>query len=294
MEINDLTPWPRQRQALVHELIHEEALPTPTHHPRVHSEVHKLAAGLDKYIFPAYEPGSSEHYQMRNSQFLTPEEAAVMYDREIVVHDDGPGLVALPDRKAIKQVRDLEPEALATRAAYGGWIMEKLQKVYTTQSYFLPIRGVYRATPTFNFSKFRAESWSAWWSQLIQSLNGTANNTTKAIATTTAVAATLTTVTPASVGSIGLLVRITDSILNADNRPVTVNHFVAGGTQLDYTVGVQLDRGIAEYLIVHVNNDRGSGVVAAREDLNLTIAADGIRAGANVTAESINYREIEA
>jgi len=59
-------------------------------------------------------------------------------------------------------------------------------------------------------------------------------------------------------------------------------------------VGVEVEKGLAEWIILHVENDRGGGVPLALASLATTIPADKVRAGAVLTGESINLREVES
>jgi hypothetical protein len=221
-----------------------------------------------------------------------------MNDSERLVLGDssrtGTGMVPASKGKVVRQVREHDPAAVETIQDQGGWIMPILYKMYVTQKYIWPLRGVARATPTFNFSGYRAQSWKGFWASLFSSLNAGANRAVKSTASAIVVAATITDADTTAVvnRSIGLIVRFTDSLNLADLRPITVQHFENGGVQQDYVV--QPDQGLAEWIVLHVTNNRGNGVVEARADMNARILANGARAGAVLTAESINLREIEA
>jgi hypothetical protein len=208
--------------------------------------------------------------------------------------------VARPDAPAVRQITPTKAIAIRKQIPpledktddWRGWIIDQIRNAFESQQYIIPLKGVYRNTPTFNFSGYRAPTFEAFWTQLINSLNIDATNTTKQVASAVAAAGNATAAALTN-HSIGAIVRLSDSWNQADNRPVTVQHFQAAGVEQDYVMGIELERGVAEWIVLHVNNDRGAGVPFARADLNVRIAADGVREGAVLTVETINLRDLQ-
>jgi hypothetical protein len=366
VDISDADDKDRQLLTLVHELLHVHAHPNKPNH----RDLHTLAAGLAKHIFP-------RHAEKGNTMFDATEEAALaslisgdFYDEDelfdVMVNDDDfmsmledaydddddnffgdeddydlfrrrkkkglagffqkfkekalpvllPGVGSLiakkerqKRRKHAARSRDRADAAAKERIAavqpatgsmkdiqdWGGWLMPALQQAYSGQALLVPRRGIVRAAPDHNINGWKASSWASFWAQMIQSLESGNNRTFKEFARATAVGGVATTVAFATARSIGALVRLSDSITNADNASVRVAHFTqVGATPLPYILDVSLDRGVAEYLVINAENDRGGGVPTSREDHQITVAADGMRAGMVMSIESVNLRELQA
>lgn len=334
IEVSTADSQRRQLITAVHELLHGYAGSQQPPHDQLHTmavvlseSVFPQAEGNQDMLFDRDELEVLSDLQQRRNMIanseLDAEDDEEEMDESVVVNDgdmsealaelglqDGDSIYDLYSRrkkkrgflgmgrgKRVKKKRDSGLAGDATVVSWGGWIMPQIKKAYESQSLLLPFRGIYRATPTFNFAGYKAPSFGAFWSQLIQSLDSGANRTVKGFAKATAAVGlpTVVTLAPALTRSIGLLVRITGSLTELKNEPVLVNHFSGvGQVSAPYIVGIEFERGAAEYLILHVENDRGSGVPTAIPDAQLTIAADAIAAGTVVAIESINYRELEA
>lgn len=366
VDISDGDPVDRQSLALVHELLHVHTFPKRMHSKQDHRDIHVLAAGLDKHIFPQIAEEGSDMYDeeeemaalaLLDGDFYDDDDFDGDYwDDDVVVNDDDYGFeyddegdfwedddnyddnfswkkfrrkvlpkiakVALPGvghliAKKMKKKQHSRARKRLTRAKaanamkvpqkqpakgamkdmveWGGWIMPAIQTAFSGKTLLVPRRGVVRAAPTHNIYGWKAPTWAAFWSQLIQSLEAGNNRTLKEFQRATAVAAVNTVVTFATARSIGAIVRLSDSITNADNASIQVRHFnQAGATEIPYIVDISLDKGVAEYLVIHGENDRGGGVPTSREDHQVQVDADGMRPGMVLSIESVNLRELQA
>jgi hypothetical protein len=322
IEINANDPLTRRLITLAHEQLHVLFYPKqPDHH-----SLHLLAVHLATQVFPhkTMKPNlftTEELFSMRNVPLgdkgfpSAYDDGPVLYDatdrlKELfatVMQGRAPAgsvapavRVARPDAPAVRQITPTKAIAIRKQIPpledktddWRGWIIDQIRNAFESQQYIIPLKGVYRNTPTFNFSGYRAPTFEAFWTQLINSLNIDATNTTKQVASAVAAAGNATAAALTN-HSIGAIVRLSDSWNQADNRPVTVQHFQAAGVEQDYVMGIELERGVAEWIVLHVNNDRGAGVPFARADLNVRIAADGVREGAVLTVETINLRDLQ-
>lgn len=199
---------------------------------------------------------------------------------------------AIAARAMIPQVKSAGIEANVTRNNYKGWILPLITQLYNGQSYALPVYGVERMKPFHQIGGFKAPTWAAFWGQMIQSLDAGVARTAASADAATAVAG-VATVVNLNTRSVGVLVQLTDSMQQGDQRPVRVRHFTqAGATELEYLVSVK-PGSTAQWLVMAIENDRGAGIPTAANNHQVTINADGVRPGAILTIESINYREIE-
>lgn len=298
----------RQDIALVHELLHPH-VPGYEVTEAEHKDLHLLATGLATHVFP----------QRTGEMVLLDAEhtGAEQNMRELILTDQEeqifktlfrkPGIMPVPDRRGgllprpnlipgpdgtvVPIVRTAPVEVGPGR---NGWIIPYLKKMWQANSFVWPIRGVTRLTPAHSIDGWRVDSFEAFLQAIYTTLDSAGTTpTTKAQARAT-MAAGATTCSPAAATRIGLIVTLSDTITAAENAPIFVEHFVAGGTQMDYLVNVEMDKGIAQYLILHAINDRGGGVPRARDDLNFRIPAAGARVGLVLHGESVNYRELQA
>lgn len=326
IEVSERDPDKRQGLTFVHEILHAQAYPTKPNH----KDLHTLAAGLSHVIFPRY---AEEGENMRSEDILTDDEydaavevndeeqdgdevSTLLQDLGMDVDEDGEELdlfkkrnifsrlirrtpligrrLRRKDKKSsvIPQLRQPGLEAMATQQAFKGWIIKHIIEMYKGNSYVVPLYGIERMTPFANIGGFKAPTWGAFWSQLIQSLDAGTARTVKSQSAATVVAAVATIVNLTS-RSIGHIMQFTDSLQAADQRPIRVRHFTqAGGTELEYQITLK-PGGVASWIVLAIENDRGAGIVTASNDLQARINADSARPGAILTAESINYREIE-
>jgi hypothetical protein len=294
----------RRGLALVHELIHRESLPAVTDHEPLHSELHALAQVCVDKVFPGLETVMADedpkgHFQTESTMepelVLTDLETTGRRDRlaRILGQRGRQRFAPTADGKVIRRDVDAGIAAEVTKAQFGGWMLPYLQQMFEARSYIIPIRGVYRCTPTFDIFGYRDQSWGTFWDSLIATLNGgTLSKTAKGFNSTVTTAGAVTLAFSVAVRSLGILVRFSDSLQAGENRPLVVTHFQAGGTAMQYIIGVNSP--VAEWFVLHVNNDRGGGVPNAREDANIQVAAGASRTGSVWTVESVNMRELQA
>jgi hypothetical protein len=198
-----------------------------------------------------------------------------------------------------KSVRQQVPvpasDADVIMSNFRGWAAEPVVRMFGAGALIMPARGIYRAAPIHNIAGFKAPTVRTFWSQLMETLNAGAGRAAKEEVRATAVAGVATVATiSANTRSIGAIVRLSDSFQAGDNRAVRVRHWTgAGQTELEYLMGFELERGVAEWLILHVENERGGGLPLAAVSLQVTINADGIRPGAILSVESLNLRDIQ-
>jgi len=288
--INSDDPGVRQRVAAVHEYLHDKPGDESDIDELFHQELHHLSMVLAEHVFPALSKGKGDHSIMARVP-LTDAEAAVgrkIFNANQVRREaPGVGLKGYYDSK-----RPAELAAIVDERKWGGWLMDKIRAAYEAQSFYVPILNVIRATPKFDIGGFRGDSWETFWNPGIQSLLSLPSNTVKGDDKEPLVAATVTTCTLSPlVASIGLVCCYTDSEVSGRNDPMRVKHFQAGGTSMPYVVHYR--QGPVIWAILHVENNRGQGVVKARSDLNLVLDADEGRAGSVMFIESINLREIQ-
>lgn len=198
---------------------------------------------------------------------------------------------------AVPTVQEAGEGGQAVLAEYDGWVIPFLKRMYETNCYLLPRRGLVRAAPTHNFSGWKAGSFQAWWTQLINSLNSGAGIVAKEYQRATAAPALPTQITFSTARAAALLIRLSDSLTNADNANIQITFFdqvgPPAGIQQNYILDIALDKGVAEFLIMYAENDRGGGVPVCRNDHRITVAADGMRAGMVLSGESITYRDMQ-
>jgi hypothetical protein len=201
------------------------------------------------------------------------------------------GLIRAGGDKVIRAQRGQSPEADEIRAQWNGWLTDILIKMYEAQSFVWPLWGVARFKPIHNISGYRADTLAAWWQQLMSTLETGATKadpqfTRGAVAGGAALTVALT------VSSIGAIVTLSDVIDSENNGVFEIEHFTAG-TQLDYEIVPDFRRGNLSYVILHVQNDRGSGIITRRDDLNARTIAAQRRDASTVTIETINYRDLQ-
>lgn len=205
-------------------------------------------------------------------------------------------LVKLGRNQAMSKKRNAGAEAAVDAAQWGGWIWDFLRAMFEANSFVGPRRGAAKFSIITNFTRYKATSWAAFREQLLQTINSQAARATKTTATSIAVAGLPTIVTLAATGSLGAIGRISDSIINTDNRPITLRCFSSGAPAVEqqYYVDIDYSKGVSDFIVLHQENDRGSGIPTALQTTQLRIDADGIRPGAVLAAETINLRELEA
>lgn len=208
------------------------------------------------------------------------------------------GLIQAGFGKAAPQLKADQGAGLQMSAAYGGHAVDWLTKAFLTNTLTWALRGVTAMTRTgvgANFGLWIPQNDGAWFQTLMQALNAGTGRMQKSIVQATAVAAVPTTVViPAATRLTAVKIRLSDSSLNGDNRRVIVEHDTAG-TQYDVAVNIQPDRGVmvAEYVALLIEQGPGGLIPTASGGATFTVAADGMRPGMILEAESINLRDIQ-
>jgi hypothetical protein len=209
----------------------------------------------------------------------------ILTDQERGVVDLGGGNFA----RILKRVDPRQVAAILER--YNGWLTETLIKMFMTQSFAIPLFGVWRTTLKTNIAGYRAQNLATWFNQIIQSLEaGGANRSSKDEADDDEDGTNPTAPSLSGYPSIGNICTVTekrDDIL----KPFPVNHFPAGTpTQMDYTIF--RTAATCSWFCLHVDSDRGAGVPSARTDLDTEIPAASLTTGGNLRIESVNLREL--
>lgn len=320
--VTDVDELERQLLTVVHELIHVFAHP---YRPD-HRDLHTLAAGLAYNVFPRYAQGGANmgNDLMDELEVLNDFDDQDNGDEEAVLNDelsdettDGEAFDLYRRRKsALSRIKKFMPHqqllgigrgrrikkeknaglpALAIQKSYGGWILPYFRRLFEAQALAVPRRGITRMTPEFNIYGWKSGSYDAWFNQLMNSLSAGDGRTVKGFGKATMGGGPTTVVLTPLVRSVGLIVKIADSLLNNTGETVRIAMFdQAGATVQSWLVDLEPHVGTSEFICLYAENDRGSGVPTARNDQQFTIAAAGLVATARLSAESINLREIEA
>lgn len=320
----------RQQITLVHELLHAAYHPNQPETDEEHNWLHVLAGGLATTVFPAvrnnlyyltddeaayledgvsdlFEDGELDIIPIHDSDLLAKRGQGRgfsfakggrfgMQNRGIpsVLERRKANAIQLNKRQGIRAIKAPGAAADPIVAQYNGWLTPVLMNLFRAQSFIIPIRGIDKVTPLSNFQGFRPQTFDSLMAQIVQTLEAGSDRTVKAYASAIAAAAAATTINAlsATYRGIGLLCTLSDSVTSADSRPFPVDHFYNAGTQTQHLIHPDLSKGPCQWVALHVENDRGAGVVTARTDLSIRIPADKVRAGAVLTVESLNSRDL--
>lgn len=321
IQIHAKDPQRRQLVTVVHEALHKYAHPYRPNHDQIHS----LAMVAANHIFRKYADSEDNEEIMNHSVFDADEMELVgrLGDQRIALtddYDDDNGELSTLDlfrkkkgrsRPTVQTVPGAQVQVAAGMMApqqrvappgqiseilgtAAGWATTHILAAYTAGAFVAPLSGITRMKPVHNVAGLRAADVKSFWDQLLQTL--TAGTTRGAFSSDaeTAVAGVATVVAIAAARSVGVVMHLSSPVNNTDGRPVRVRHFTgAGQTELEYYVIRAPGCTDASWLIIHPENDRGSGVPAADDDFQVTINADGVLAGTIVGVESLNLRDIQ-
>lgn len=313
VEITDADDLKRQLLTVVHELIHVFAHPSRPDH----RDIHTLAAGLAHVIFPKAE-------RLESVGDLFDDELAILTDLsdgeeldlsdESVVLTDGEDYDLLRKKKNIlnrlkkfmphqamskllrgRKAKVRHPAGIAApilAKKHGGWIMGYLAEGYRTGAFVVPRRGVTRCTPLHNTRDYDAQDYDSMFDQGWASLNAGDSRTIKGIGQALFGVGPTTVVLAPLVRSLGLIVKFSDSILANINSSAIIVLFPASPNPLRYKIDLEPTKGTSEIVCFFVENDRGKGVLTARNDQSITVEAGSLAPTTQITIESINIREI--
>lgn len=319
VEISPKDDLKRQLITVVHELIHVFAHPIRPDH----RDIHTLAAGLSSVVFPAAEEKNSDMgdlYDLTDEEVVQLTDLADLSDEADEADESIPltdssdydlfrrkknilsGLKKfLPHQQMSKMLRGRKAKvarhtgiaAPILAKKYGGWIMDYFAEMFRTNAFVIPRRGVSRVTPIDNVWEIVTGSYEGMISSGFSSLDAQPSRTVKGIGQALFGAGPTTVGLTPAVGCLGLIVKVSDSILANNNGSAIITLWPTTPNPLRYKIDFEPTKGTAEFVCFFVENNKGKGLLTARTDLSVRFELAALAATTQITAESINRREID-
>lgn len=199
----------------------------------------------------------------------------------------GPIRVKLPERK--EALYRLEQQQMQAAKRYRGWAVNYMRAALAADRICVPMSGAQRLV--LSAGDILRLNYNDLFEFLGAAENVLQGAASKEIPAPVAAVGGAPTVVALTTRSAGLIVRISDSTLNADYRPVPLQ--ISGTGLSTYTATLYPCSEKADAVLFGVSNNAGQAALIAATNVTLTIAADRIRAGALVAVESLTLRDIK-
>lgn len=170
-----------------------------------------------------------------------------------------------------------------------GWVTGFMKHALIANRFAIPIGGAQRITVSAsNLLRLKYENLISMIGAAENVLQG--NAVKQVIAPVQAVAG-VATVAALTTRSVGVAIRISDSVLNADYRQVPLNITGTGADNVEFTETPC--HNFTDIIVFFVSNNAGEGTLVAPTNGTVTIPADRVRPGAFLCVESITLRDLQ-
>jgi hypothetical protein len=215
----------------------------------------------------------------------------------VAIRDRSDDYIELGDGIVVRRLKHAGAAGENFRRRFAGPMVDLIIAMWEAQTYLLPLEGISHVETVHKFSGYAGDTFEAFESAMIQSLEAGATKNDKGFDAGLAAGGAATTA-DLVVTSIGGHVVISDDLDNNNFRPVRMTLFGTGEDQ-DYIIHRKPGYTLLRFIALHATNAKGGGDVTARDDLGLSIADGavvancGLRAGAFAFMSSINNRELK-